>query len=207
MESLPLFIAASLTLIATPGPDMLYVLTRGMANGRGAGVLSAAGITAGILVHTLAAALGLAVLLQTSATVFTAIKILGGLYLIYLGWQSMRRKSPMDVGDDRLPSAGFNCFIQGCMTNVLNPKVALFFLAFLPQFIDPADPHHSRYMILMGLIFAILTFLIYTVLALFSDGVGKWLRSKKAVAGKLRFVSGTVLMLLGLRLLTIRSAA
>ena len=207
MQSLPLFIAASLALIATPGPDMLYVLTRGMAEGRGAGVLSAAGITMGILVHTLAAALGLAVLLQTSATTFTAIKIFGGLYLIYLGLQTMRRKASLDFGAATPPGTGFNCLIQGCLTNVLNPKVALFFLAFLPQFVDPADPHHSRRMILMGLIFAILTLLTYTVLALFSDGVGKWLRSKKRVAGKIRFVSGAVLMLLGLRLLTIRSAA
>ncbi len=207
MESLPLFIAASLALIVTPGPDILYVLTRGMAEGRGAGVLSAVGVTAGIFVHTLATALGLAVLLKTSAAAFTAIKTIGGLYLIYLGFQMMRRKTSLDFGNSARPSEGLKCFYQGFITNVLNPKVALFFVAFLPQFVDLAHPHHSRYMILLGLIFAALTLSAYTILALFSGTVGNWLRTKKGPSGNIRFVSGSVLVLLGLRLLTTHSGS
>ncbi len=136
MVSLPLFIIASIALILTPGPDIVYVLTRGIANGKWAGVISAIGVTVGILAHTLAASLGLAVLLTTSIYLFWALKMVGGAYLIYLGYQMIKNKNAFEFSGCQNEFDLKKCFIQGFLSNVLNPKVALFFVAFLPQFVD-----------------------------------------------------------------------
>ncbi|MCF8037999.1 MAG: LysE family translocator [Desulfohalobiaceae bacterium] len=201
MQSLPLFIAASMALIITPGPDIFYVLTRGIADGRWAGVMSAAGITSGILVHTLAASLGLAVLLQTSVYAFWTLKICGGLYIIYLGFQMIKNKDVLEFSPLRNGLDLKKCFAQGFLCNVLNPKVAVFFLAFLPQFAKMDSPNHSLYMIGLGLIYYLLSIMFMVTLGLFSGWIGTWLSSRTTIAGKIRLSSGTVLMLLGLSLL------
>ena len=201
MESLPLFIIASMALIVTPGPDIIYVLSRGIADGRIGGIISALGVTSGIFVHTLAAALGLAVLLQTSVIAFWILKFAGGIYLVYLGIQVIKNKSAFDL---EIIGNGIKlkkCFVQGFLSNVLNPKVALFFVAFLPQFVNINSPDYSTHMIGLGLIFALMTIAFLSVLGIFAGLIGAWLKSKKSVAGKVRWVSGLVLMLLGVRLL------
>jgi threonine/homoserine/homoserine lactone efflux protein len=201
MESLPLFITACIALIITPGPDVLYVLTRGIADGRWAGVMSAAGITSGILVHTLAVSLGLAVLLKTSTYAFWALKIGGGLYIITLGWQMLKNTEALTLGGLQQTFGLKKCFLQGLLCNVLNPKVALFFVAFLPQFARMDSPRHSLYLIGLGLIYYLLSFIIMVSFGFFSGTIGIWLNEFKQVAGKIRFASGTVLVLLGLSLL------
>lgn len=204
MESLPLYIIAALALIVTPGPDVIYVLSRGIADGRVGGLIGALGVTCGILIHTLAASLGLAVLLQTSVIAFWILKLAGGAYLVFLGIQMIKNKQAFDP---EISKEGVNlkkCFFQGFLSNVLNPKVALFFVAFLPQFVDLNSPHHSTPMIGLGLIYALMTIAFLSILGIFAGLIGTWLKSKKSVAGKVRWVPGLVLMVLGVRLLVSR---
>jgi threonine/homoserine/homoserine lactone efflux protein len=201
MESLPLYIIAALALIVTPGPDVIYVLSRGIADGRAGGLMGALGVTCGIFIHTLATTLGLAVLLQTSALGFWILKLAGGAYLVYLGIQMIRNKRAFDL---EISGNGINlkkCFAQGFLSNVLNPKVALFFVAFLPQFVNLNNPHYSIHMIGLGLIYAVLTIGFLSVLGTFAGLIGAWLKSRRSLAGNIRWVPGLVLMLLGVRLL------
>jgi len=201
MEQLPLFIAASIALIITPGPDIIYVLTRGIADGRRAGVMSAIGVTFGILFHTVAASLGLALLLQTSVYAFWALKIIGGIYLIYLGIQIIKNKKGYEIKEFNHHFDTKKCLIQGFLSNVLNPKVALFFVAFLPQFVSVDVQDNSIYLIILGLIFALMTIVFLTILGLFSGVIGTWLQERRKAAGRIRIGSGVIIMVLGFRLL------
>jgi threonine/homoserine/homoserine lactone efflux protein len=201
MTSLPLYIIAALALIVTPGPDVIYVLSRGIADGRVGGVMGALGVTCGILIHTLAASLGLAVLLQTSIIAFWILKLAGGLYLIYLGIQMIKNEKAFDLEVSRERINLKKCFAQGFLSNVLNPKVALFFVAFLPQFVDLNSRHYSTQMIGLGLIYAAMTIAFLSILGIFAGLIGVWLKSRRSVAGNVRWVPGLVLMVLGASLL------
>ena len=201
MESFTIFIIASIALIITPGPDIIYVLTRGIADGKRSGAISAIGVTTGILIHTMAAALGLAVLLKTSTYAFWTLKVVGGIYLMYLGYQVIKNKQALEITGFQNNFDLKKCFLQGFFSNVLNPKVALFFIAFLPQFVNKDSANQSLDMIIFGLIFALMTIIFLMILGFFSGSVGIWLKQRKKIAGKIRIGSGTVLMLLGLRLI------
>ena len=201
MESFTIFIIASIALIITPGPDIIYVLTRGIADGKRSGAISAIGVTTGILIHTMAAALGFAVLLKTSTYAFWTLKVVGGIYLMYLGYQVIKNKQAIEITGFQNSFGLKKCFLQGFFSNVLNPKVALFFIAFLPQFVNKDSANQSLDMIIFGLIFALMTIIFLMILGFFSGSVGIWLKQRKKIAGKIRIGSGTVLMLLGLRLI------
>ena len=201
MESFTIFIIASIALIITPGPDIIYVLTRGIADGKRSGAISAIGVTTGILIHTMAAALGFAVLLKTSTYAFWTLKVVGGIYLMYLGYQVIKNKQALEITGFQNSFDLKKCFLQGFFSNVLNPKVALFFIAFLPQFVNKDSANQSLDMIIFGLIFALMTIIFLMILGFFSGSVGIWLKQRKKIAGKIRIGSGTVLMLLGLRLI------
>src|SRR6185503_5152928 len=136
--SLALFMTATLALNLAPGPDMLYVSTRSLTQGRRAGVISALGIAAGSVVHTVAIASGLAALLRALPLAYEIVRFAGAAYLIWLGIQALRNRSGLASGKPLDPASDWAIFRQGAITNVLNPKVALFFLAFLPQFVDPS---------------------------------------------------------------------
>lgn len=194
-----LFVAASWALIIAPGPDMLYVITRGMSQGRKAGLLSALGVTLGILVHTVFAALGLAVLLQTSALLFLTVKYIGALYLLYLGLKALKDKSSFAPFKQQAADFRF-IFWQGVLSNVLNPKVALFFLAFLPQFVNRTSGHVALQMVTLGLLFAFFGIIFLSLVAYFSGGLGGWLASRTRLAGALRWLTGGVFIGLGIRL-------
>ena len=158
-HQLLLFVAAGLLLNLTPGPDVLYIVTNALRGGRRAGVVAACGITAGCFVHIFAAALGVSALLATSATAFAVLKWLGAAYLVYVGLRMLLARAP-DTANliaphaDSMRSDGMKTiFFRGFWTNALNPKVALFFLAFLPQFIGPAVEHKALAFLLLGLLF------------------------------------------------------
>ena len=158
IHDLPLFIVSGLLLNITPGPDSLYIIGRSAAQGHKAGMAAAFGIGAGTMVHVCAAAFGLSAILATSAMAFTVVKMIGAAYLFYVGLgMLLRRPRKTEQGDARparLPRATIaQVFRQGFLTNVLNPKVALFFLAFVPQFIDPVAPHKALAFIALGLVF------------------------------------------------------
>ncbi len=168
IHDLPLFVLSGLLLNITPGPDMLYIIGRGSAHGPRAGMVAALGVGAGCMVHVAAASLGLSVLLAASATAFSVVKLAGAAYLVWVGICLLRTRAnggaeggTGDVSAEAARPAGNGCagtravFLQGFLTNALNPKVALFFLAFLPQFIDPAAPQKSWAFLLLGLIFTL----------------------------------------------------
>ena len=158
-DQLLLFIAAGLLLNLTPGPDVLYIVTHALKSGARAGIVAAFGITAGCFVHIFAAAVGVSALLAASATAFTVLKWIGAAYLVWVGIKMLRSSAPpaMDLASGQSQAPGKaelkTIFFRGFATNALNPKVALFFLAFLPQFIGPAIEHKSLAFLLLGLLF------------------------------------------------------
>lgn len=195
-----LFIGVSWALILAPGPDMFYVITRGMAHGRKAGMLSAIGVVCGILVHTTAAAFGLTLILQTSALAFLLIKVVGAGYLIYLGLKAWREKGMFRLQASSVGATSSALFWQGVLSNVLNPKIAIFFLAFLPQFVDKASDHVTVQLVLLGMTFACfgLCFLLFVG---FSSGtLGRWLTYRPGYAQFFQRLAGGILIGLGIRL-------
>jgi threonine/homoserine/homoserine lactone efflux protein len=200
--SLILFLTASMALIATPGPDMVYVLTRGVAQGRRAALVSACGVCSGLAVHTSFAAIGLSALLARSAVAFSLVRYAGAAYLIYLGIRALLNKDTYAISREVRPTTGLGrVFFQGVASNVLNPKVALFFfLAFLPQFVSPDVGSSVLQMFVLGAIFALLGLLSLGFVAYFSGTLGDWLGSRPGFANSLRWLTGSVLAGLGLRL-------
>lgn len=195
-----LFIGVSWALILAPGPDMLYVITRGIAHGRRAGILSAIGVVCGILVHTTAAALGLTLILQTSAFAFLLVKYIGAAYLIYLGIKSWRDKSTLSL-QTPLPSVTSSAvFWQGVLSNVLNPKIAIFFLAFLPQFVEKGTSSVAWQMIFLGVTFACFGLCFLLVVGYFSGTIGRWLTHRRQYTQFLQRLAGGILIGLGIRL-------
>ena len=200
-----LFLAAGILLNLTPGPDTAYILGRSIAQGRQAGIASALGISVGSIFHTCAAALGLSAILATSAFAFGAIKILGGAYLVFLGIKILLERS-------RVPNLPSNfrrrttiaAFRQGLLTNVLNPKVALFFLAFLPQFIDPASRTKVPAFVALGLAFVTTGTIWCLVLAWFASAFSERLRTNERIGQWLNRAAGGLFVLLGLRLARVK---
>jgi threonine/homoserine/homoserine lactone efflux protein len=195
-----LFILASWALIIAPGPDMLYVITRGIAHGPRAGILSATGVICGILVHTLIAALGLALILQASTVAFLVVKFAGVLYLLYLGIKSLRDKSAFALQNPTAAVSSRKLFWEGVLSNVLNPKVAIFFLAFLPQFVDKTSTNIGIQMVILGLTFALFGLCFLTVVGYFAGAIGSWLTGRPEYTNGLRWLTGGVLIGLGVRL-------
>lgn len=154
IHDLPLFVLSGVLLNICPGPDTLYVISRGGAQGWPAGAVAALGITSGCMVHILAATLGLSAVLAASATAFSVVKWAGAAYLVYVGLGMLRTRGNGANGGDELRRAALRTvYVQGFLTNVLNPKVALFFLAFLPQFIDPAAAGKAWSFLVLGALF------------------------------------------------------
>jgi threonine/homoserine/homoserine lactone efflux protein len=199
LHSLLLFLAAGLALNFTPGPDMLYVAARGASEGRSAGIVSALGIGAGTLVHIALVAFGLAALLAAVPVAYTVVRIGGALYLIYLGIRALR--SNASVALKHLPPASLAAiFRQGVITNVLNPKVALFFLAFLPQFVDPSRGNPAFQVVILGLLFDTTGTLVNLGVALGSSRAAARLRGGSRAGETLQKLTGILFIGLGLRL-------
>jgi threonine/homoserine/homoserine lactone efflux protein len=199
--SFSLFIAAAVVLNLTPGPDMLYVATRCASQGLRAGIISAFGIFTGCLVHISFAILGLSVILQKSATAFMIVKYVGAAYLIYLGLAALLTKDMHPAGP--LPGkreSSRRLYVQSILTNVLNPKVALFFLAFLPQFIDPRQGHTTVHILALGLYFDIQGTLILLVVATLISKLGKRVFQHPKLIPVSRKLTGSILIALGIRL-------
>ncbi|WP_254535717.1 LysE family translocator [Halomarina litorea] len=205
LGTLALFVPAAVALIVTPGPDSLYVLSRGVGAGRSVGVRAALGVSTGVLVHTAAAALGLSVLFRTSQLAYAVVKYVGAAYLVYLGVVAIRGRDATSLGEeveaaggagDRTGDDRAGGFARGVLVNVLNPKVALFFLAFLPQFASGADAPLE--MGLLGATYALLTFAYLGGVAVFSDALGRRLDGRE---GTVQAASGVVLVGLGVGLL------
>ena len=192
-----LFVIAALALLAVPGPAVLYIVARSIQDGRRAGLVSVLGIHVGTLVHIAAATLGLSALVVSSAVAFTAVKLAGAVYLVGLGlWTIFARRSETEValgGERNLRRA----FAQGIVVNVLNPKTALFFLAFLPQFVDPNAAHPAVQIAFLGLLFALLGMVTDSIWALVAGTAGGVVRRSRRLIRTQRYVTGGVYIGLG----------
>ena len=196
-----LFLAAGVLLNLTPGPDTVYILGRSIAQGREAGVASALGICVGSIFHTCAAALGLSAILATSSVAFVAIKLLGGAYLIFLGIKLLLdRRRQLSLPSDFRQRTSAAAFRQGVLTNVLNPKVALFFLAFLPQFIDPGTNNKILAFVTLGFTFVTTGTIWCLILAWFASSFSDRLRASETVGQWVNRAIGALFIFLGARL-------
>jgi len=195
-STLLLFAGASLAMLVVPGPSVVYIVTRSLEQGRVAGLVSMLGVQAGATVHVAAAALGVSAILASSATAFTIVKWLGAAYLVYLGVQRLRRGELLRVGPVE-PHTHVRLFGQGVVVNVLNPKTAMFFLAFLPQFVDPDRGAVAAQVGLLGLCFVTLAVLSDGAYAVLAGVVGDRLRRNSAVRRGLHRLSGGVFIGLG----------
>ncbi len=201
IHDLPLFITASLVFCLTPGPDILYVLGRSLAQGRRAGALSALGVAVGVSVHVTAAPFGLSAIPAASATAYAVVKYCGAAYLIYLGVKTLlSRRAPLEAPEEYRRLSDRAIFWQGALTNVLNPKVALFFMAFLPQFIDPQGAHRTLSFLCLGAILLIIGLVNDLAYAFFSSGLTRLMRRSARVNGWLNGLMGVTFLGLGLRL-------
>jgi len=195
-----LFIVASLVLIITPGQDMILVMSRSISQGAAAGVATAAGVSVGLVGHTLLATLGLGAILRTSEWLFLLLKLVGAAYLVYLGIQLLRtRRHDLSVSAGAPRSLG-RLFVDGALSNVSNPKIAVFYFAFLPQFVLPGAVQPTLSVFVLGLVFAALTFLIKGPVGLGAGLLSAWLRQRPAVLTWVFRSSGAVLVGLGLKL-------
>jgi len=200
-DNLALYIVASLALILTPGQDMIYVIGRSLAQGRVAGLCSAIGVIIGILVHTALAAIGVGAILQASETLFTVLKLAGAAYLVYLGIRMvLTREVAIDTSAGGARATRLRLVLQGVLSNVTNPKIILFFFAFLPQFVDPASEHPTRSLIALGVLYALLGLPVKCGVALIAARLSDRMRRTPAALAWMNRACGALLVALGVRL-------
>jgi len=197
LTHLPLFLLASALLLLTPGPAVLYIIARSVDHGRRAGLVSVCGIEVGNLVHVLAATLGLSALLLSSALAFTIVKYLGAVYLVYLGLRKLFTRQAIPGPGKRQPQSLGRIFSQGVVVATLNPKTALFFVAFLPQFVDPSEGAIAGQLLVLGCIFVLLGLISDSMYALVAGTVGQWLKGSRSAVRAERYVVGSVYIGLG----------
>jgi threonine/homoserine/homoserine lactone efflux protein len=196
-SKLAIFIPVVLILVVTPGPNTLYIIARSVQGGYRAGVVSCLGILLGTLLHVAAAAIGLTALLASSALVFSAIKYAGAAYLVWIGLKTLLTPQRSDSLPE-MRQRSSSVFYQGFLVNLLNPKTALFFLAFLPQFVDPSRGRVTLQIILLGAMLAFLGTTSDCIYALAAGGFGTWRRGNLRPLKSLRYVAGSVYLGLGL---------
>ena len=195
-----LFIVASLLLIIVPGQDMILVMSRSISQGVAAGVVTAAGVSVGLVGHTILVTLGLGAVLRASEWLFVGLKFVGAAYLVYLGIELLRSKQhQLDLANGPQRSLG-RLFLDGAFSNIANPKIIVFYLAFLPQFVHPGAAHPTLMIFVMGLTFAALTFGVKGPVAVGSGLLSAWLRARPQALRWIFRTSGAVLLGLGLKL-------
>ena len=197
LTHLPLFIPASAVLLLTPGPAVLYIIARSVDQGRRAGLVSVCAIEVGNFTHVIAATLGLSAILLSSALAFSIVKYLGAAYLVYLGLRKLFTREAIPATRNSHPQSLRRIFSQGVVVATLNPKTALFFVAFLPQFVDPSQGSIAGQMLLLGCIFVMLAVISDSMYALLAGTVGQWLKGSSSVVRAERYVAGCVYIVLG----------
>lgn len=201
IQDYSIFVATAVLLNLTPGPDTLFILGNSISQGRHAGIASALGIGAGCLIHTLGAAFGLSALLMASSLAFAVVKFAGAVYLIFLGIRMLMTKNSVDITKAKGTATGYwTAFRQGMITNVLNPKVALFFLALLPQFVDKAASQPVFGFLVLGLTFITTGTIWGVVLAFFASLIKTHFQHKKRLGNAFNQASGLIFIGLGLKL-------
>jgi len=192
------FIGTSLLLLIIPGPAVLYIIAKSTEQGRKAGMASVAGIEAGTLVHVVASAVGISTLLLASATAFSILKYAGAFYLIWMGLKKICTRQPVTAAVENSSPQGISrIFWQGAIVNILNPKTALFFFAFLPQFVNPAKGGVTMQLVVLGLIFVMLATITDSIYALAAGSLSKWLKRQPRYLVIQHYVSGVIYVFLG----------
>lgn len=198
--NLPAFILAGILLNLTPGADTMYILGRSISQGKKAGIYSALGISSGILFHITFAAFGLSLIVARSAMAFNLIKYAGAVYLAYLGVKMIVSKPATGLNAEPKKLSARRLYISGILTNLLNPKVALFFLVFLPQFVKTSESHHPLPFIILGIIFVIPGTIWCLTLAVFSSMLSKKISKSSGLSLWLNRITGSIFIALGLKL-------
>jgi threonine/homoserine/homoserine lactone efflux protein len=199
MPDIALFLAASALLAIAPGPDVIYVLTRGISQGPRAGFAAALGFASGCIFHTLLAALGIAALIRSSELAFDLVRYAGAAYLVWIGIQALRHRAAFSIEGASDTRALWTIYKQSVIGNMLNPKVTLFFLAFLPQFVNSEAGNIGMQMALLGLLFMAVTIVVFGAVALFSGWIGAWVRKNPAIGERLNVFAGVTFIALGIR--------
>ena len=201
-ESLLAFFITSTLLSLAPGPDNICVLTQSALYGRKAGIFITLGLCTGLLVHTTAVALGVAAIFMVSVTAFTILKLVGAAYLLYLAWSAFRASSTsLDDRPQVLPDAAA-LYRRGIIMNITNPKVAIFFLAFLPQFASPDGSNITAQLFLLGMVFTLIALIVFSTIACLSGFISSWLRESERTQTILNRLAGIIFVGLALRLAT-----
>ena len=200
IETIAIFSLASVALALAPGPDNVFVLTQSVLHGRKAGLLVTIGLCTGLLVHTAAVSLGVAAIFQTSTVAFSILKTIGAGYLFFLAWKAFYA-GVARLNETETPSMGWHKFyFRGVLMNISNPKVAIFFLAFLPQFTDPSRGSITIQMLMFGGLFIVTTLLIFSAIAWAAGFLGEWLKGSMKAQIIMNRIAGTVFAGLALRL-------
>lgn len=195
------FFLVSAALAITPGPDNLFVLTQAALNGRRAGLLITIGLCTGLIAHTSAVAMGVAALFQTSAIAFTVLKILGAGYLLYLAWWAFKSTSTSVETSNKRKLSPFQLYQRGIIMNITNPKISVFFLAFLPQFTNPLQGALMTQLFILGFVFIIATLLVFGGIAILAGTLGDWIKSSPQIQNRLNRIAGLIFLALATRLL------
>ncbi|MGE0660276.1 MAG: LysE family translocator [Reyranellaceae bacterium] len=196
----PEFLLTSLIVVVAPGTGVLYTLAAGLGGGARASLIAAAGCTLGIVPHMAAAVLGLAALLHASAMAFALFKYVGVAWLLYLAWKTLRERGALDVERRIEPGAGLRIATTGVLVNLLNPKLSIFFLAFLPQFVAPQEARPVATMLTLGLVFMAMTFAVFVVYGLFAAAIRRRVLARPKVLAWLRRGFAAAFVALGARL-------
>lgn len=199
MSNLWLFLLTSVAVTIAPGPDNMQVIARGISQGRRAGLTAAAGFAAGCLFHTTIAAVGLAAVLRSSEWAFEAIKLAGAAYLVWIGIKALRAKGGLSVAGESDGLSLWAVFRQSVLGNMMNPKVTLFFLVFLPQFVAPDGAHPGAQMFLLGLVFMLQTLVVFSLYGWFAGVLGTYLKRRPGAGRWLDRAAGVIFIGLGLR--------
>lgn len=202
LETLLTFFTASILLGLAPGPDNIFVLTQSALRGRSAGIIVMLGLCTGLIVHSLAVAFGVAVIFQTSALAFSILKYIGAAYLVYLAWGAFRAPVEKITSKGNGETDYGKLYRRGIIMNITNPKVSIFFLAFLPQFADPTKGPVWMQLLMFGGLFIVATFLVFGLIALLAGTLGQWLNRSDLSQKVLNKLAGTVFVGLALKLAT-----
>ncbi|MGA8941240.1 MAG: LysE family translocator [Thermoactinomyces sp.] len=194
------FLLASITLTLMPGPDIIFVITLSMTKGVKKGVSTALGLCTGLFVHTAAAAIGISAVIYHSALAFQILKYAGALYLFYLAWQALKKSNTVRMEQSHARQGCFTLYKRGIWMNLLNPKVSVFFLAFLPQFVDPEAGSVSLQMIWLGGIFILQALVVFTLVSSLSGYLGEKLLQRTSRSRVIQWLEASVYSIVGLRL-------
>lgn len=199
-QTIVMFITASTLLALAPGPDNIFVLTQSMIKGSKAGIIITLGLCSGLIFHTTAVALGVAVIFQTSVLAFTLLKIAGALYLLYLAFMCFKESQKTQLRSDATPLSSMALYRRGIFMNVTNPKVSIFFLAFLPQFTRPELGNVTAQVFLLGALFMVCALVVFSLIALLAGRIGHWFSQTTYGEMILNKAAGTIFAALAIKL-------